>query len=78
MNSVEVSCLVKDLPEFIEIDLSQLGLGETFHLSDIKLPASVQLVALLQGGDHDLPVAVIHKAGGAAAAEETEEAPSEE
>lgn len=73
MNSVEIVCLVKDLPEFVEVDLSQLGLGETFHLSDINLPEGVQIAALLQGADHDLSVAVIQKPGGAATADEAEE-----
>ena len=79
MNSIEIVCLVKNLPEFIEVDVSGLGLGETFHVSDIKFPEGVQSVDLMHGDDHDLPVAVIHKAGGGAAeAEEAEEAPSEE
>ena len=43
---VEVSCLPKDLPEFIEVDLSGLSLNESLHLSQLKIPEGVQLVDL--------------------------------
>jgi len=43
---LEVSCLPKDLPEFIEVDLSGLGLNESIHLSQLKVPEGVQLVEL--------------------------------
>ncbi len=57
-NDVEVSCLPKDLPEFIEADMTDVVLDATLHLSDLKLPAGVELVALSH--DHDLSVAAIH------------------
>ena len=81
MNSVEVVCLVKDLPEYIEVDVANLDIGETFHLTDIKLPEGVQVAELMHGSDHDLSVAVVQKARGAAADDDeapSEEAPSEE
>ncbi|MGY6214795.1 50S ribosomal protein L25/general stress protein Ctc [Methylolobus aquaticus] len=56
---VEVACLPADLPEFLEVDLALLDLGQTFHLSDLKLPANVELPALAQGPEHDLPVVAI-------------------
>jgi large subunit ribosomal protein L25 len=56
MVDVEVSCLPSSLPEYLEIDLANLDIGETFHLSDIKLPAGVEIVVLAQGPEHDLPV----------------------
>ena len=37
MSIVEIRCLAKDLPEFLEVDMSAVNLGETLHLSDIKL-----------------------------------------
>jgi large subunit ribosomal protein L25 len=43
---VEVTCLPKDLPEFIEVDLSGLALNESLHLSQLKIPEGVQLVDL--------------------------------
>lgn len=56
MVDIEVSCLPDDLPDFIEVDLLDLDIGETLHLSQIKLPAGLEIVALAQGEDHDLPV----------------------
>ena len=56
---VEVTCLPADLPEFLEVDLSALDLGQTLHLSDLKLPPNVDLPALAQGPEHDLPVVAI-------------------
>ncbi len=53
---VEVSCLPSVLPEFIEVDLSGLDIGGTIHLSDIILPAGIEIVVLAQGPEHDLPV----------------------
>ncbi len=50
---VEVSCLPKNLPEFIEVDISQLGLGHSLHLSDIKMPDDVNIVALMYGEESD-------------------------
>jgi large subunit ribosomal protein L25 len=57
---VEVQCLPKDLPEYIEVDLGNLDLNEIIHLSDIKLPAGVELVELGHGDAHDQAVASIH------------------
>lgn len=60
ISEVEVSCLPKDLPEFIEVDLAKVEVGQTVHLSDLKLPKGVELVALAHG--NDLAVANIHAA----------------
>jgi large subunit ribosomal protein L25 len=54
---VEVSCLPKDLPEFIEVDLSGLALNESIHLSQLKLAAGVELLALAK---EDAAVVAIH------------------
>ena len=53
---VEVTCLPTALPEFVEVNLSGLDIGETLHLSDLVLPAGVEIVALAQGPEHNLPV----------------------
>jgi large subunit ribosomal protein L25 len=45
VNEVDVACLPKDLPEFIEVDLSHLESGKAIHLSELKLPAGVTAVA---------------------------------
>ncbi|MFI3156488.1 MAG: 50S ribosomal protein L25/general stress protein Ctc [Methylococcaceae bacterium] len=57
MIDVEVSCLPAALPDYIEVDLTGLDIGESAHLSDIILPAGVEIVALAQGAEHDHPVA---------------------
>jgi len=54
---VELSCLPKDLPEFIEVDISALSLNESIHLSQLQMPAGVQLLDLTKG---DAPVVAIH------------------
>jgi large subunit ribosomal protein L25 len=56
LNEVTVSCLPKDLPEFIEVDLSELKQGDVFHLSEIKLPAGVTVPELKLGKEHDIAV----------------------
>jgi len=64
---VEVTCLPKNLPEFIEIDLLALDVGESIHLSEIRLPKGVEIVALAQqGDDHDLPVVSVAAVRGGA------------
>jgi len=60
MTELEVSCLPKDLPEFIELDLLAVNVGETVHLGDLKLPDGVAIHALQHGGDPTRPVASIH------------------
>ena len=56
VTEVEVSCLPKDLPEYLEIDLGELELGDIVHMSDIKLPAGVEIPELKLGKEHDHPV----------------------
>ena len=56
-SEVEVSCLPRDLPEFIEVDISGLALNESIHLSQLKVPDTVQLLDLTKG---DAAVVAIH------------------
>lgn len=56
---VEVVCLPGRLPEFIEVDLGGLDVGQSVHLSDLKLPPGVEIVELLHGAEHDQVVAAI-------------------
>ncbi len=58
LTQVEVQCLPKDLPSNIEIDLSALVVDDIVHLSQIKLPAGVEIPALKLGPDHDVAVVV--------------------
>jgi large subunit ribosomal protein L25 len=69
LNEVEVSCLPKDLPEFIELDLGKLAVGDIIHLSEISLPKGVELPALKLGKEHDVAVVIAKHAK-----EEVEEA----
>ena len=64
MSEVEVHCLAKDLPEFIEVDLAEVNTGESVHLSDLKLPEGVEIPALAHGSDHNLPVVSVQKGRG--------------
>jgi large subunit ribosomal protein L25 len=60
MTDILISCLPKDLPEYIVADVSQLDVGDTLHISDLKLPAGVESVELAHGIEHDLPVVSVH------------------
>ena len=51
MTELEIVCLPRDLPEYIEVDVVALELGEALHLSDIVVPTGVEISALVQGGD---------------------------
>jgi large subunit ribosomal protein L25 len=56
---VQVKCKLTDLPEFIEVDMTDVEAGTTLHLSDIALPKGVTLVQLALGADHDLAIASV-------------------
>ena len=77
MNEIAITCLPKDLPEFITIDLAGLKLGQTLHLSDVTFPAGVTSDELAKGEEHDLAV-VSAKAPKAAKVVDDEEAPAAE
>ena len=53
LSDVEVVCEAQNLPEFIEVDVSGLDVGDAVQLSEIKLPAGVEIVALTHGDGHD-------------------------
>lgn len=72
INELEVSCLPADLPEFIEVDLSNVEAGATVHLSDIKLPKGV--TPILHGQDNPTIATAVASAGQQSAAAEGEEA----
>ena len=59
VTDVEVSCLPGDIPEYVEVDMLEIKIGDIIHLSDIQLPDGVTSVALALGEDHDLAVASI-------------------
>jgi large subunit ribosomal protein L25 len=70
MVEVEVSCLPRDLPEFIEVDLAHLQAGEAIHPRDLQLPPGVSLGA---GVSEDQPVVSVTRGRGAADEEEAPE-----
>ena len=59
LTEITVSCLPKDLPEFIELDLVDLKAGDIVHLSDLKLPAGVEIPELGLGKEHDVAVVTV-------------------
>ncbi|MGE5490120.1 MAG: 50S ribosomal protein L25/general stress protein Ctc [Actinomycetota bacterium] len=70
LTEVDVSCLAKDLPEFIEVDLGALKVGQNIHVSELKLPKGVKAVV---HGEDQIVVTIVGK-GGAQEAEEGEAA----
>lgn len=68
LTEVEVLCLPGALPEYIEVDLGNLSAGHSVHLSDLQLPAGVEIISLSRG--ENLGVAALIGAKGGAAAEE--------
>lgn len=69
LNQVDVECLPKDLPEYLEIDLSEMQLNDVVHLSQIKLPEGVALAELKHG--NDASVVALHLPRAAAEPEPT-------
>ncbi len=59
LTELDISCLPKDLPEYIEVDIQNLGLGESLHISDLQLPSGVSSVSLSHGESGDLAVVAI-------------------
>jgi len=82
---VEVVCLPKDLPEYLEVDVSGLGVGQSVHLSEIPLPEGVRLADLAgfedmdesEQHEHDLAVCSVVATRATAGAEEAEEGEAE-
>ena len=82
-NDISVSCLPKDLPEYIEVDVEALKMGESLHLSDVKLPSGVTSTDLAHGADddHDRAIVAVHAtrvSSPDAVAEDEGDAPAED
>ena len=75
---VEVSCLPADLPEFIEVDVGPLDMGETLHLSDLETPDGVTIVALTYGEERNITVVSVQAPRGGAGDEFDDEFGEEE
>jgi len=75
INELDIICLPDDLPEFLAVDVSELHLGDSIHISDVPLPDGVEASALLHGGDD---LAVVTVVAVRATIEEEEETEAEE
>ncbi len=69
---VEVVCLPKNLPEYIDVDIAGLELDQVLNLSDIALPEGVEIPELALGPEHDHPIVSIHVIKAAPVEEEVE------
>ncbi|MDO6427961.1 50S ribosomal protein L25/general stress protein Ctc [Thalassotalea sp. 1_MG-2023] len=79
ITEIAVTCLPGDLPEFIEVDVAGLEVGQTLHLSDVTLPKGVTSDELSKGEDHDQAVVTANAPkGGSSDDEEAEEETTEE
>lgn len=78
ITEVEISCFPGDLPEYIEIDVLDLDIGESIHLSQVNLPNGVELLQLALGEDHDVAVVAIHAVRGSTSDDEEDSVDGEE
>lgn len=75
MTDLDVKCLPKDLPAFIEVDLKDLEASHSLHVTQLKLPAGVE--AVLHKGEDPVVATVVVRGAGAASDEVAEAAPAE-
>ena len=61
MVEIEISCLPSNLPEYLEVDVANLEVGNSIHVTEISLPEGVQVTALLQSEDYDASVVRVSK-----------------
>ena len=60
MTSVEITCLPGDLPEYIEVDVQNVEVGSSIHMSELQLPENLVIPSLAQGADHDHVVVAVN------------------
>ncbi len=60
LTELEISCLPKDLPEYIEVDVAPMQLNDMLHIRDLRLPAGVEVPGFEANTDSDLPVVHVH------------------
>jgi large subunit ribosomal protein L25 len=79
ISEIEIESLPGQLPEYLEVDVTSLGIGDAIHLSEVPLPAGVSIPALQLGEDHDQPVvSVIEPRVSATDEDEAEEGEQDE
>ncbi|XOV85857.1 MAG: 50S ribosomal protein L25/general stress protein Ctc [Pseudomonadota bacterium] len=76
ISSIEVSCLPGNLPEYLEVDVMNLDIGDAIHLSQLALPEGVAIPALALGEDHDQVVVTVNEKREIVEDEEAEAAPA--
>ena len=76
-SELEISCLPKDIPENITVDIAELELGHSVHLSEVKLPANVELATPVVDDEHDSPIVSCYEPK-AEKIEEVEAAPADD
>ena len=76
MTEIDVTCLPGDLPGFIEVDLKDLAIGHSVHMSHLKLPAGVESVMLHRGEDPTVVTILGSKAEASEGEAEAGEAPA--
>ena len=59
MTELDITCLPKDLPEYIRVDVSALGLNDVIHLSSVELPEGVEMTVALHEGEDPTVVTVM-------------------
>lgn len=79
LTDLEITCLPKDLPEYIEVDVANVDVGDSLHLADVVMPEGVQITSLMQGGDAGLAImqVVVPRAAAADDEVEADETPGE-
>jgi large subunit ribosomal protein L25 len=77
VNEIAISCLPADIPEFIEVDVAGLEVGQTLHLSDVTLPKGVTSDELAKGDSHDQAVVTLNAPKGSSDDEGEAEAEAE-
>jgi large subunit ribosomal protein L25 len=78
LSEIEVRCLPQNLPEFVEVDMTDIHVGTILHISNLALPKGVESVELAHGAAHDQPVVSVHLPRGASGDEEESPAAAEE
>ncbi len=73
MSEIEIICLPGNLPEYIEVDMAALDIGDSIHLTDVVLPEGAASALLSQGEGHDQAIASIHMPRGEKITDEEED-----
>jgi large subunit ribosomal protein L25 len=60
ISSIDVTCFPKDLPGYIEVDVSQMKINDSLHLSDLVMPEGVEITSLAHGGEDHAVVSILH------------------